>query len=86
MQPMLNIAIRAARSAGDFIVRKINKLPDIQIETKALNDYVSVVDREAEARVIACSYTHLTLPTKRIVYRMDVPVSLNTHNTLTLDV
>jgi myo-inositol-1(or 4)-monophosphatase len=52
MQPMLNIAIRAARSAGDFIVRKINKLPDIQIETKALNDYVSVVDREAEARVI----------------------------------
>jgi myo-inositol-1(or 4)-monophosphatase len=52
MQPMLNIAIRAARSAGDFIVRKINKLPDIQIETKALNDLVSDVDREAEARVI----------------------------------
>jgi len=52
MQPMLNIAIRAARSAGDFIVRKINKLPDIQIETKGLNDFVTDVDREAEARVI----------------------------------
>ena len=52
MQPMLNIAIRAARSAGDFIVRKINKLPDIKIETKALNDLVSDVDREAEVRVI----------------------------------
>jgi len=52
MQPMLNIAIRAARSAGDFIVRKINKLPDIQIETKALNDLVSDVDREAEVKII----------------------------------
>ena len=53
MQPMLNIAIRAARHAGDFIVRKINKLPELQVEVKAQNDYVSEVDREAEARIIA---------------------------------
>ncbi|MEM7563180.1 MAG: inositol monophosphatase family protein [Pseudomonadota bacterium] len=52
MQPMLNIAIRAARHAGDFIVRKINKLPEIQVEVKAKNDFVSEVDREAEARII----------------------------------
>jgi myo-inositol-1(or 4)-monophosphatase len=52
MQPMLNIAIRAAHNAGDFIVRKINKLPDLKVEVKALNDYVSEVDREAEARII----------------------------------
>jgi len=52
MQPMLNIAIRAAHHAGDFIVRKINKLPDIQIEVKAKNDYVSEVDRQAEALII----------------------------------
>ena len=49
---MLNIAIRAAHNAGDFIVRKINKLPDLKVEVKALNDYVSEVDREAEARII----------------------------------
>ncbi len=52
MQPMLNIAVRAARSAGDYIVRKLNRLPEIQVETKARNDYVSEVDREAEARII----------------------------------
>jgi myo-inositol-1(or 4)-monophosphatase len=49
---MLNIAIRAAHHAGDFIVRKINKLPDLKVEVKARNDYVSEVDREAEARII----------------------------------
>ena len=52
MQPMLNIAVRAARSAGDFIVRKINKIPDLQIETKSRNDYVSEVDQQAELRII----------------------------------
>ncbi len=52
MQAMLNIAIRAARQAGDFILRKVNKLPDLQVEVKARNDYVSEVDRGAEARII----------------------------------
>jgi len=52
MQPMLNIAIRAARSAGDHIVRKMNKLPDLKIEQKGLNDFVSEVDRQAEEKVI----------------------------------
>jgi len=52
MQPLLNIAIRAARSAGDFIVRKINKIPDLQIEIKSKNDFVTEVDRQAEERAI----------------------------------
>ena len=52
MQPLLNIAIRAARSAGDFIVRKMNKLPDIKVETKSPNDFVTEVDRQAEERII----------------------------------
>ena len=52
MQPMLNIAIRAARRAGDFIVRKINKLPELRVEVKAQNDFVSEVDHEAESRII----------------------------------
>jgi len=52
MQPLLNIAIRAARSAGDHIVRKMSKLSDIKIETKSPNDYVSEVDRQAEERII----------------------------------
>ena len=52
MQPMLNIAIRAAHRAGDFIVRKINKIPDLKVEVKAQNDYVTEVDRQAEAIII----------------------------------
>ena len=52
MQPMLNIAIRAARSAGDHIVRKMNKLPDLKIEQKGVNDFVTEVDRQAEEKVI----------------------------------
>ena len=49
---MLNIAIRAAHRAGDFIVRKINKLPDLKIEVKARNDFVTEVDRQAENLII----------------------------------
>ena len=49
---MLNIAIRAAHHAGDFIVRKINKLPDLRVEVKARNDFVSEVDHRAEARIV----------------------------------
>ncbi|MEE8365309.1 MAG: inositol monophosphatase family protein [Gammaproteobacteria bacterium] len=52
MQPMLNIAVRAARIAGDYIVRKLNRLPDLKVETKARNDYVTEVDRQAEERII----------------------------------
>ncbi len=52
MQPMLNIAIRAAHRAGDYIVRKINRLPDLTVEVKARNDYVSEVDRQAEVGII----------------------------------
>ncbi|MCK5521649.1 MAG: inositol-1-monophosphatase [Thiomargarita sp.] len=52
MQPMLNIAVRAARRAGAFIVRSIEKRQSLHIETKARNDFVSEVDRQAEAIII----------------------------------
>lgn len=53
MQPMLNMAVRAARRAGSIIIRSIEKRRDLHIETKAKNDFVSEVDREAEAAIIA---------------------------------
>lgn len=52
MQPMLNIAIRAARSAGDYISRQVANVPNLTIEEKTSNDFVSQVDRQAEARII----------------------------------
>ncbi|MES2661818.1 MAG: inositol monophosphatase family protein [Pseudomonadota bacterium] len=50
--PMLNIAIRAARHAGKYISRAFEDLDRVQIESKGLNDYVSQVDRQAEALVL----------------------------------
>jgi len=48
MQPILNIALRAARSAGENIVRASENMDRVKIEEKSLNDFVSDVDRGAE--------------------------------------
>lgn len=52
MHPLLNIAIRAARSGGDIIIRSLDKLDSLTVENKAQNDYVSEIDRRAEAEII----------------------------------
>ena len=52
MHPLLNIAIRAARSAGDVIVRHLDRLDLLKVEDKGTRDVVSEVDRRAEARII----------------------------------
>jgi myo-inositol-1(or 4)-monophosphatase len=51
-QPMLNIAVRAARAAGRIITRSHHRISDLTVETKRRNDYVSDVDRQAEAAII----------------------------------
>jgi myo-inositol-1(or 4)-monophosphatase len=50
---MLNIAVRAARNAGDIIVRHLNRLDQLTVATKERNDFVSEVDRQAEQEIIA---------------------------------
>jgi myo-inositol-1(or 4)-monophosphatase len=52
MHPMLNIAIRAARSAGNVIIRNIDRLDTITVHAKDRNDFVSEVDRQAELEII----------------------------------
>ena len=52
MHPMLNIAIRAARLAGDLIVRHLDRAQDLKIAAKGYNDFVSEVDRLAESAII----------------------------------
>ena len=52
MQALLNIAVRAARRAGEIIVRSLPRLDSIQVETKGRNDFVSEVDRAAEREII----------------------------------
>ncbi|MBV9315916.1 MAG: inositol monophosphatase, partial [Gammaproteobacteria bacterium] len=53
MQPLLNIAVRAARRAGELIVRSLNRLDSLAIATKGRNDFVTEVDRAAEQEIIA---------------------------------
>ena len=52
MQPMVNIALRAARRAGQIIVRAMDRVDTLSVEEKAKNDLVSDIDRHAEAVII----------------------------------
>jgi myo-inositol-1(or 4)-monophosphatase len=49
---LLNIAVRAARNAGEIIVRSMNRLESLQITSKGRNDFVTEIDRAAEAEII----------------------------------
>jgi myo-inositol-1(or 4)-monophosphatase len=50
---LLNIAVRAARRAGELIVRSLNRLESLQVSSKGRNDFVSEVDQAAERDIIA---------------------------------
>ncbi len=52
MHALLNIAVRAAREAGEVIIRSLNRLESLTITSKGRNDYVSEVDHAAEAEII----------------------------------
>lgn len=52
MNPTTNIAIRAARQAGNVIMRSFSRLDSLTVSEKQVNDYVSEVDRNAEHAII----------------------------------
>ena len=52
LNPALNVAFKAARKAGDMMLRASNNLSSIRIDNKAFNDFVSEVDRQSEAIII----------------------------------
>jgi myo-inositol-1(or 4)-monophosphatase len=53
MHPFVNTAVRAARRAGDIIVRGLTRYEGaIEATSKGLNDYVTEIDRNAEAEII----------------------------------
>jgi myo-inositol-1(or 4)-monophosphatase len=53
MQPLLNIGMRAARRAGDLIVRSLSRLDSLKIDSKGRNDFVTDIDRKSEAEIVA---------------------------------
>ena len=52
LHPMLNIAVKAARAAGSVINRAALDLEVLKVGSKGPNDFVSEVDRNAEAVII----------------------------------
>jgi len=52
MHPMLNTAVKAARRAGSIINRAALDRTKLEIHSKRANDFVTQVDRAAEAAII----------------------------------
>jgi len=52
MHPMVNIAVRAARAAGNIITRNMDRIDRLTIASKRSNDFVTEVDRAAENAII----------------------------------
>jgi myo-inositol-1(or 4)-monophosphatase len=52
MHPLVNIAVSAARAAGNYIMRNLDRIDQLQIERKGRNDFVTQVDRGAEGEIL----------------------------------
>ena len=52
MEPMINIALRAARKAGESIVRASDELHRFEVKAKGINNFVTEVDINAEREII----------------------------------
>jgi myo-inositol-1(or 4)-monophosphatase len=52
LHPMLNIAVKAARAAGAIINRASLDVDKVQVEQKGVNDFVTEVDKHAEAVIV----------------------------------
>jgi myo-inositol-1(or 4)-monophosphatase len=51
-EPILNIAVDAARTAGALITRAMQRMDTVKITEKAPNDFVTEVDTRAEKEII----------------------------------
>ena len=50
--PFLTIGVRAARRAGDIIIRSLPRLDSLEVTEKARNEFATEVDQQAEADII----------------------------------
>lgn len=58
MHALLNVAVMAARRAGNTLIRKMANLGKLKVEQKGFNDFVSDADLAAERAVINCIHKH----------------------------
>jgi myo-inositol-1(or 4)-monophosphatase len=50
--PIVNIAVRAARAAGNIIIRASDRLDTVRVSEKNPHDFVTEIDQQAEAEII----------------------------------
>ncbi|MBT4804343.1 MAG: inositol monophosphatase [Legionellales bacterium] len=53
MNPMVNVATSAARAAAKIILTGLDRIDSVRIAEKSRNDFVTSVDKAAEAEIIA---------------------------------
>jgi myo-inositol-1(or 4)-monophosphatase len=58
MQPLLNIAVRAARRAGEIITRGMNRVHRLEVRSKGQNDFVTEIDLAAERDIVETIRKH----------------------------
>ncbi len=58
MHGMVNIAVRAARRAGELMIRQLNHLEALEITEKDRNEYVTEVDYLAEDAIVEVIHDH----------------------------
>ncbi len=52
MNPMLNIAVRAARRAGNILIQGFERRDEIETSSKSTNDYVTNFDKASEKTIV----------------------------------
>ncbi len=58
MHGMVNIATRAARRAGELMIRQLNQLESLEVAEKSRNEFVTKVDVMAEEAIIEVIRDH----------------------------
>jgi len=70
MEPLLNIAINAARQAGEIIIRHMEQVDRLKITAKNNHDFFSEVDIKAEQSIIHT--IHKAYPEKKAVCKKEM--------------
>ena len=65
MQPMLTIAVRAARAAGNTIIRKFERIDALSLEPKQCHDFVSGIHNQAKEKIV--EILHQFYPSHKIL-------------------
>ncbi len=58
MEPLANVGLLAARAAGNYIMRNYDRAESLKIERKGKSDFVTQVDRGAEAEIVKIIRKH----------------------------